>query len=73
MRASFAALEDDNDLSPVEVQVLSVYFGLAGNCHSESKSFTETAFELDMPVKEVKLHHINAIRKARLRLTNSNQ
>lgn len=73
MRASFAALEDDNDLSPVEVQVLSVYFDLAGNCHSESKSFTETAFELDMPVKEVKLHHINAIRKARLRLTNSNQ
>lgn len=73
VRAVFATLEDDNDLSPVEVQVLSVHFGLAGNCHSESKSFAETAFELDMPVKEVKLHHINAIRKARKRLCNSNQ
>lgn len=73
VRAVFATLEDDNDLSPVEVQVLSVHFGLAGNCHSESKSFAETAFELDMPVKEVKLQHINAIRKARKRLTHSNQ
>lgn len=73
VKTIFKSLGDDSDLTPSEVKVLSTHYGLAGNNNSEQKSFAETAYELDMPIKEAKIHHINAIRKARKRLCNSNQ
>lgn len=70
--AVFEVKDDGYDLSPIEVQVLSVHFGLAGNCNSESKGFAETAFELDMPLKDVRTHYKSAIAKAQLRLGHGN-
>lgn len=72
VKAVFEERNDGYDLSPIEVQVLATHHGLAGNNHSEQKSFAETAFEMDMPVKEVRTTYKVAIAKANLRLTNSN-
>lgn len=72
VKAVFEVRNDGFDLSPIEVQVLATHHGLAGNNHSEQKSFAETAFEMDMPVKEVRAHYRTALAKANLRLTNDN-
>lgn len=65
----FAVLEDGYDLSPIEVQILSVHHGLAGHCGSSVKGFTETAEEIGLPIKDVRKHYKTALAKAKLRLT----
>lgn len=66
----FAKLDDDNDLTPEEVEVLGVHYGLLGvDC---SKNYDFSADELGLPKREVIRLHTSAIRKARKRL-NVNQ
>jgi len=72
VKAVFEALGDDTDLLPIEVQVLSVHHGLAGNNNSEQKSFEDTSSELGLPVKEIKSVYRAALAKAKLRLSHSN-
>ena len=71
VRAVFEVRNDGFDLSPIEVQVLAVQYGLAGV--DDDKSFDESSYELDIPQKDFKEIHNAAIIKARLRLSNSNQ
>ncbi|MGQ3385307.1 RNA polymerase sigma factor [Glutamicibacter sp. TV12E] len=68
----FEAHGDEQDLTPEEVQVLTVHFGLAGYSPSTAKGFNETADELGMSTTDTKTHYKNAISKARKRLTYNN-
>lgn len=67
VKSIFRELEDDNDLTSEEIQVLSVHYGLAGV--DTDKSFDFTAEELQIPRGEVIKLHRSAITKARKRLS----
>lgn len=71
VRAIFEVRNDGYDLSPIEVQVLAVQYGLVGV--DDDKSFDESSYELNIPQKDFKEIHNVAIAKARLRLSNSHQ
>lgn len=70
LKTVFEFLEDENDLTPEEIEVLGIHYGLLGvDCQ---KDYGHTSAELGLPRKEVIRLHTSAINKARRRL-NINQ
>lgn len=67
IRSIIEVRNDEQDLTEEELQVVLNHYGFIGNANV--KTFTETAFELNIPQKSViKLHNL-ALAKARTRLS----